>query len=68
MINMTEAGGTVSVLDSKFENLHICGSIIKNVAGIRPSTDLSELNSNIVNGDTKSIKLLYDEFQYAMLE
>lgn len=41
LINVTESGAKISIKDTKFEHLHICGSILKNTAGLRPSSDLS---------------------------
>jgi hypothetical protein len=44
LVNITQQGGNITFSDSKFSNINICGSIIKNVQGMWHNADLSKIS------------------------
>ena len=45
LVNITQHGGNITLKDSKFENINICGSIIKNVQGKYHNPNLTDITT-----------------------
>jgi hypothetical protein len=55
MINMTEQGGRVALLQSRFEQINICGAIMKNSGGGGHAIDLGPIDPVYISSSARDL-------------
>ena len=66
LVNITQHGGNITLSETKFENINICGSIIKNTQGKYHNPDFSNITTRYMATKEKDYIETFKTFQYSM--
>jgi hypothetical protein len=68
LVNITSHGAKVIFEDSKFTNINICGSLIKNVQGLHQNPDLSQISEKYLSAAERAYIAVFESLQYTLAQ
>lgn len=66
LVNITQNGGNITFSDSKFSNINICGSIIKNIQGMYHNADLSNITTKYITVKELDYITIFQNLSYSL--